>query len=1139
MKKFRDFYERNLSGFLSKQTIKVMKLTVFLSMLTFLQLWATESYSQMTKLSLKLDNVKISDALVQIENESEFYFLYSPKLINVENKVSIDAEKEPIKDILKDIFGDKVRFAVYDRQIILAPNDGTSLEEALQQLPVIGKITDSATGEIMPGVNIQVKGTTNGAMTDDKGRYSLLVADKNATLVFSFIGYATQEIPLEGRTNIDVTLVNNMVNVQEVVVVGYGTVKRKDLTGSVASIQTKDLANSVVANVGQMIQGKAAGVEISSTGGGRPGAGMDIKIRGTTTLNGTGPLTIIDGMVGDVDMVTPSEIESIDILKDASSAAIYGSRGANGVIIITTKKGKIGVPKISYDVYYGISNPGKKLNVLKASDYVDLVFNIQGGVYDKSTGHWSNPGGLPVIFDNEANVRADSVNMQNEVFRRTAVQSHNINVSGGTDIAKYRFSAGYFDNGSTRGNYNYTRYNFKSSTEFKIGKHLVIGNNTMYRYTKTTGRDADIGGALRWAPYQGVFSNASKNPDHFSNITNAGNLNDAVNPMIPLALNKDNGYDSKLLTQLYAEVKLIEGLTFHSQFQYEYDSYRYLNYLEKDYINSVSNANYLNEGYSVGMWPKFENYMTFSKVIGAQSFSLMGGISYEKGSNGRSIDVKGTGYGGLAIPIKKVTLGTNPATVATEGVWTTPGMSYFGRLNYNLLDRYLITANFRADASYKFAPANRWGYFPSVSAAWKIKEEAFLKDVSFISTLKLRASWGKAGNDQINEFAYVSNVYTGGYSGGENLIVYPFGINNQLGSAGYGATVNTLPSTNIRWEETTSRGLGLDASFLNDRLDLTVDYYNKTTDGILVPVPVPLSTGINNPTIKNAASVSNKGIDMQLTFKGATEYGLEFNASLVAGYNKNKVESLGEGQPIYANSNQEVGFINRTEAGKPIGYYYGYKTDGILFSSAEAVDYNAKYGTSSVAGDYKFLDVNGDGKITDDDRTNLGNAMPAWTYGLNLYFSYKGFDLLIGGSGVYGCELVNYNRAYWLEGGVRPFNGSTTLLGRWKYDGDTQATLPGVAKTDPTKNTRFSNRYVEDASYARLKTLTLGYTFDKKLFGNTFQSLRLYVTIENSLLITKYTGYDPEVGGGTIGRGIDYQGIPMPKNYLFGIQVSF
>jgi hypothetical protein len=322
-------------------------------------------------------------------------------------------------------------------------------------------------------------------------------------------------------------------------------------------------------------------------------------------------------------------------------------------------------------------------------------------------------------------------------------------------------------------------------------------------------------------------------------------------------------------------------------------------------------------------------------------------------------------------------------------------------------------------------------------------------------------------------------------------------------------------------------------------LGLTVDYYNKITNGILVPVPVPLSTGINNPTIKNAASVSNKGVDLQLTYRNNTDFGLDFNASVVAGYNKNNVESLGEGQPIYANNNQEVGYINRTEAGKPIGYYYGYKTDGILFTQVEADAYNEKYGTKSMAGDYKFLDVNGDGQISDADRTNLGNAMPAWTYGLNLFFSYKGFDLQITGSGVYGCELVNYNRAYWLEGGVRPFNGSTTLLNRWRYDGDTEAKLPGVAKTDPNKNTRFSNRYVEDASYSRLKTLTLGYTFNSKLFGKVLQSLRIYATVENAFIITKYTGYDPEVGGGTVGRGIDSQGIPMPKNFLFGVQLSF
>lgn len=1083
----------------------------------------------------------VKEVLNDIEKNTEFRFFYNEDFLDLMRKVTMEGSNQSVEEVLNNLLGSSdADFKVLENNlIVIAPR------ELMQQKAVSGIVTDSKTNTPLTGVNVVVKGTTTGTFTDSNGKYSINLPETNATLVLSFIGYLTQEISVSSGSTLNVTLVEDARVLDEVVVIGYGTVKKKDLTGSVASIQTKDLANSVVSNVGQMIQGKAAGVEISSTNGGTPGAGMDIKIRGTTTLNGTGPLTIIDGMPGDIDMVTPSEIESIDILKDASSAAIYGSRGANGVIIITTKKGKIGAPKVTYDSYYGISTPGKQLNVLNASDYVDLLFNIQGGTYDNTTGHWTNPGGLPVIFDDEAHVRSDSVNMQKEVFRRATIQSHNINVSGGTDIAKYRFSAGYFDQGSTRGNYNYTRYNFKSSIEFKIGKRLVIGNNTLFRSTKTSGRDADIGGALRWAPYQPVFSNASTNPGHYSFITNAGNLNDAVNPMTPLAYNKDNGYDNKLLMQLYAEVSIVEGLKFHSQFQYEYDSYRYLNYLEKDYINNLPNPNYLDEGYSVGMWPKFENYLTFNKTIGAHSFTVMGGISYEKGSSGRNIAVKGTGYGGESIPIKKVTLGGKPATVNGSGVWMSPGMSYFGRINYSLLNRYLLTANFRADASYKFAPANRWGYFPSISAAWKIKEEAFLKDVELISTLKLRVSWGKAGNDQINEYAYVSNVYTGGYSGGDNLIVYPFGIDNSLLSTAYGATVNTLPSTLIRWEETTTKGLGLDAGFFNDKLGLTVDYYNKITNGILVPVPVPLSTGINNPTIKNAASVSNKGIDLQISYRGSTSIGFDYNVSVVAGYNKNNVESLGEGQPIYANSNQEVGFINRTEAGKPIGYYFGYKTDGILFTKAEADAYNEKYGTTSSAGDYKFLDVNGDAKITDADRTNLGNAMPAWTYGLNLYFSFKGFDLQIAGSGVYGCELVNYNRAYWLEGGVRPFNGSTTLLSRWRYDGDTEAKLPGVAKTDPNKNTRFSNRYVEDASYARLKTLTLGYTFNNKWFGNIFQSLRIYTTIENALLITKYTGYDPEsgfdttVGSGTIGRGIDHQGIPMPKNYLFGIQLSF
>jgi TonB-linked SusC/RagA family outer membrane protein len=1122
-----------------------MKLTSVLLLVTFFNVFGSKTYSQYKSLNLDLKDVPIQTVLSAIEGQSEFFFLDSSKMIDVNQLVDIQVKNKKIDEVLDNLLANTdIKYTLKDRQILLV-NKEAKTDFPAQQSLVTGKITDSQTGEAMPGVNIQIKGSTIGSITDAAGVYSISVTDSNATLVFSFIGYFTQEIALGGQSVINVALSSQVTGLDEVVVIGYGTVKKRDLTGSVASIQTKDLANSVVTNVGQMIQGKASGVEISSSDGGTPGAMMDIKIRGTTTLNNTAPLTIIDGMIGDFNMVAPNEIESIDILKDASSAAIYGSRGANGVIIVTTKKGSRGAPRLSYDGYAGVSTPGKKLDVLKADDYVDLVFNIQGGAYDPATKHWLNPGGadMPVIFNNEAAVRTDSVDMQDEVLRNAAVQSHNISMQGGTDMSKYRFSAGYFDQGSTRGDYRYTRYNFKSNTEFKIGKHVTVGNNTLFRYTKTSGLEPGIMGALQWAPYMPVKSATSTNPENYSNLTNAGNLNDASNPMATMAFDYDNSYDNKLLTQIYGRVTLLEGLEFNSQFQYEYDSYRTMDYREKDYMNGVSQTNFLEEQYSVSAFPKFENYLTYTKTLGPNTISAMAGISYENGSSGRSITVKGTGYGGESMPIKKVTVGSDIPVISNQSVFEHPGMSYFGRINYSLHNRYLLTANFRADASYKFAPANRWGYFPSISAAWRIKDEAFLRDVEFLSDLKIRASWGKAGNDQIIEYAYASNIYTGGYSGGDNIIIYPFGPNNSIDNAGYGASVNTLPSTDIRWEETTTKGLGFDFGFLKNQLLMTIDYYDKFTDGILIPVPVPLSTGINNPTIKNAATVTNRGVDMQLTYNGQITSEIGFSVSVVAGYNKNNVTSLGEGQPIFANTNQATGYMSRTESGKPIAYFFGYKTDGILYTQADADAYNEKYGQSSAAGDLKFLDINGDGNITDADRTELGNPMPSWTYGLNLTLLYKGFDFQLTGSGLYGNELINFNRAYWLEGGVRPFNGSTSLLNRWRYDGDIQATLPRVAKTDPNKNTRFSNRYVEDGSFARLKTITVGYTLDKKVLANVIQSLRVYTTIENAVTITKYKGYDPEVGdpdgSGTMDRGIDYSGIPLPRNYLLGVQVTF
>lgn len=1018
----------------------------------------------------------------------------------------------------------------------------TTNEIAAQKIKVTGTVKSSENNEALPGVNVIVQGTTIGTTTDMDGKFSLDLDNANVSLVFSYVGYLTETVPVNGQSVIEVSLVTDVAKLEEVVVIGYGTVKKKDLTGAVSSIQSKDLGNSSVANVGQMMQGRVAGVEVAASNGGRPGGGMNIKIRGTTSMNSTAPLTIIDGMSGDVDMVAPSEIESIDVLKDASAAAIYGSKGANGVIIITTKKGKSGKPRLNYDGYYGISTPGKKLDILNASDYVDLVYDIQGGTYNKNTKHWDKPAGMPSVFDDEAFIRTDRVNMQNELFRNATAQSHNLDINGGNENVKYRFSAGYFNQGSTRGNFDYTRYNLKANIESKIGKHLTFGNNTMFRQTTDTGQEGDILGALRWAPYVGVFGydpNNIKNAGGYSYITNEGNLNDAVNPMTPLAFDHHTGKDYKLLSQLYADVSILKGLTFHSKFQYEFDANYYQNYREKDFLNSVQQTNYLEEGYSVGMWPKFENYLTFDKIFGKHSLSILGGINYERWKTGNNLSAKGTGYGGQSIDIKKVNAGS-AASITGAGLWKDANMSYFGRINYSFMDRYLLTVNFRADASVKFAPANRWGNFPSVALGWKMKEENFLKNVSWLSTMKLRASWGKAGNDNIGSYLYNANVYTGGYGGGDPYIVYPLGTNFDLSSAVYGSTTNAIPSPTIRWEETTTKGAGIDAGFFEDRLTLSIDYYNKFTSGILIAVPVPMSTGITNPQTKNAAEVMNKGLEIQLGYRGNTAFGLAYNVTANAAYNKNSVESLGEGQPIYGANQSEVGFMTRTANGFPIGYYYGYKTDGILYTQADADAYNQKFGTTAAAGDYKFKDLNGDGKISDADRTNLGNAMPKWNYGLGLNFEYKNIDLRVVFAGVWGCQLVNWNGTYWLKGGVRPFNGSTDLLNRWKYDGDMSATLPRIEKTDPNKNTRFSDRYIEDGSYGRLKNLTLGYTLKNAWLNKSISSFRVYVTLENALTITKYTGYDPSFGGGNnTERGIDYSGIPLPKNYLFGVQVSF
>lgn len=1040
-----------------------------------------------------------------------------------------------------------------------------------QQRTITGQVTD-ANGLPLPGATVAVTGTTVGTLTDAEGRYSIS-APANATLQFSFVGYDSQQIIMGTQSTLNVILIESSQALDEVVVIGYGTVKRSNLTGSVSSVTPAQIANRSFSNVGQILQGQAAGVDVTDGDGGRPGSTPTIRIRGTTSINSGSPLVVIDGMIGDMNMVAPNEIERMEVLKDASSTAIYGARGANGVIMITTKRGKIGAPVVSYTGYYGIATPGKNMKMLSGSQYTDLILDIMGkNNYDPTTNQWTPTSAVGIagdginttFFDPDilAYARQDNGDWYNALFKNASISEQNLSISGGSDKVTYRLNVGYNDQESTRGTYRMQRYTIKLVNDYKLFKDVVkFGNNIMVRFNKNTGVDGNMNSMMMNPANRPVTDPEGKylapgytqNPHSYSFGTNPYHFNNQPNPMSEIAGTTNLYNELKIAAQFYGEIRILKDiLSFRSQLQLENSFDHSLNYLSESYFQNTQTTPYLNESYSMSTYPKYENYISYNQTFGKHTFSAVAGISYERNQWGRNLGVSSSGFQNFNVLLP--TFGSS-SSISSAGSFTQASLSYFGRINYTFNNKYIITANLRADASYRFAPENRWGYFPSFAAAWKVSEENFMQNITWISSLKTRINWGRVGNDAIGAYQFMANLYTGG----KNNVRYPFGTSvtaydptgvygtgftNDLSQLQKGVTVNSLPTTDIRWEETRTAGFGIDAGFLNDKINFTFDYYDKLTSDILIAVPLAYSTGIYSSTTSNAASVSNKGIEMQVTYRnqvGDFGYSISGNAS----FNKNNVESLGAGEPISDGNHQGVGGnTTRTEIGYPIGYFYGRKTDGILATTADALAYNAKFGTALAAGDMKYKDLNEDGKINDDDRCYLGDGMPKWILGGNIDLNYKGFDFRANMYGSVGAKIYFVEKC-WYENMNNARNHTITVLNRWKYEGDTEATLPRADIDAPAQNYVGSDRWIEDGSYLRMKSLTLGYTVPasalRTLSGGAVSNLRVYFTSENLFTVSKYSGFNPEVRSSSVTtRNLETTlTTPVPQTYVFGIQVSF
>ncbi|MFY9152416.1 MAG: TonB-dependent receptor [Prolixibacteraceae bacterium] len=1091
-----------------------MKLTMFFLLTTLLHVSASV-YSQQTKLSISLQNASVREVLKQIEDQSDFFFLYKNENIDVNRIVTIDIKNKSVEYLLEELFkGTNVSYEVVNRQIVLVDKEKANINApGQQQKSVTGKVTDSS-GGLLPGVSVVVKGTTNGAITDGNGKYSISNIPEKATLKFSFVGMKSQEIAVGNKTTINIQLEEETVGIEEVVAVGYGTQRKRDLTGSVAVVKTSDLRSLPVPSISDALQGRAAGVQVITSG--KPGDDATFRIRGTGTINNSNPLIVIDGLPvsSGLNQLNMDDVESLQVLKDASATAIYGSRGANGVVIVTTKRGTAGQSQVNFNYSYGVQNATNMIDVLNASQFVSLHNDILANAGVTKNPAYANPESL-----------GTGTNWLGEFFRTAPMQNYSVSYSGSSEKTNYYVSGNYFDQQGIVINTGFKRYTFQLNTDSKVTSRLKLGNSlTLNNDIKTSG-DYSIRNAMLALPTQPVFR---ENGNYSGPIAQSIYDGDITNPVgaAKTVENATKGYN--LMGSVFGELDIYKGLKFKSTFGLQANFWDSRTWSPKfQWDTSKKENSYLSQRYNKNLTWVWDNTFSYERTSGKHRFGVMAGTSAQEN---RYNFMNGSVQNFASDNTQQLNNGTMQPTVGgnTES-WAL--FSYMGRLNYAFADKYLVTATVRRDGSSRFGEGNKYGIFPSASLAWRISEEDFFKNISFINDMKIRAGYGVTGNQEIGNYSFASNL---------NTIKYNF--NNNVVSA---VVPTVMPNPSVQWEEQQQANIGFDATLLDQRIDVTVDAYLKKTNKMLVPMSVPVSTGYSDvyvPSI-NAGKMENKGVELTVNSRNLTGK-LTWNTSFNVSFNKNKVISINDTIPMSSGSiglNQNLALI---QAGQPINFFYGFKTDGI-FQSQEEVDSHAvqvpgndPYNRTS-AGDIRFVDLNNDGVINDKDRTYLGNPNPTFIFSLNNSFSFQGFDLSIFLQGIAGNEICNANR-FWSEAMAVAQNQTTETLNRWTGPG-TSNTMPRAVFNDPNKNTRPSDRYIEDGSYLRIKNLTLGYTIPKLLMKKAhISSARIYVSAQNLYTFTKYKGFDPEVNASDLNsvNGIDNSVYPVTRTFTVGVNLG-
>ena len=1001
---------------------------------------------------------------------------------------------------------------------------GNSAETAVK---VTGKVTD-AQGAALPGVLVKVKGASITSVTNRDGNFSIEVADYKATLVFSLVGYSSVE-KLASQTTMTVVLIEEVKKLDDVVVIGYGTQKKADLTGSVSTVAAEKLNQGVNQSVAHALQGQAAGVTVIQNSG-EPGSGVEIRIRGSGSINDNSPLYVVDGIIGGIGDLNPADIESLTVLKDAASAAIYGSRGANGVVIVTTKKGKRNQKAaISFNSSQGIQSAWRMPTSLDAAQR-NLIHKeaLTNDATPSSESIWN--------YYNDPKNAVTRTDWFKEILQAAYVSNQSMSIQGGGATSNYLFSLGYLDNNGIVVGTNSKRYNVRFNSQHEIAKNLTFGENFSVVVSNT--KRAEIRGG-----YDGVLSAALFNMRNTPVWVDEANqiygtpTGDFPNPVASINVKDNTSNGTSIGGNLYLEYKFLNMFTAKSDVAYSSGNSKNKGFqsIAIGGGRGLEGRNSLNESYGNGSTQIWNNTLSFDKRFSKHHVAALAGMSMESGiSEGLNA---GTGFD-FSNESPALRYYNNAGSFPNHASGSADDyalQSYFGRVSYEFSDKYLFAANLRADGSSKFPSDKRWGVFPSVSGGWRISKENFFKGLSStISDLKLRASWGQLGNDKIPNYQYYSTVSSVG--------------SPTLGGNAYTAVAqNRYSNPNIQWEVTTQTDIGIDASFLNDRLSLTADYFDKKTTDILVQVPMVSSLGVGSAPFRNAGEVSNKGFDMGITYRSNRENQFKYSITGNVATVTNKLTSFGiaGSKEIYAANYKNVS-VGRISEGQPLGHFYVLNALGIFQSQTEVDNYKNSAGGKiqpyAVAGDVKFADINKDGVIGANDRFNAGNSFPTFTASFNFNGEYKGFDVSMLWIGSQGNKIFNGLKL----GGVfmqgSGYNNSPEILDRWT-PASKSTTVPRVTIKDLNSNKTYSTLYLEDGSFARLKYLTFGYTFDKKLTGDKISKLRVFLTLQNLITITKYTGFDPEVGseGGFSNNmfGVDQGTYPMAKAFLFGVNFNF